>query len=344
VLGNSAPASVLTTPNGDFLTTDLTGRSDTTWIYFLSIDNGRAIKIGHSRQVRGKRITQHSKSHLGHTVVIEPLCEVRGTVSDEGSIHRYFNQFVLPGECEVFTPASEIVDYIRWLRDRWWVVTPDTSNTEREAMPAVSFSDWMPSPDRRKPRQTRIPGIGDDLLPGFRGALSLPGGPLDIGEREITGDDFYTNEVIIRAARKLMGRIDVDPASHAIANRVVQAGTFYTISDNGLTKHWGGKVWINPPFSAWSSWVPKILSEWDSGRIDEMCVLSAMRTVTAQYFNPLLEACKATCIIKGRIKFWGGKAGDSPDDGHCIFYFGKNRELFKECFSELGAVFYGANK
>lgn len=261
---------------------------------------------------------------------MDNLCEVRGSVSDEAAVQRYFKQFQWKsGTKEIFKPATELVEYIRWLRDMWFVVTPDVLDAERDSMPVRDFSEWEPRPERRKERPTGI-------LPGMLGLL-------DLGNRETTGDDFYTNEIIIRRARALMGRIDTDPASHAIANRVVQATTFYTIGDNGLTKQWNGKVWVNPPFSAWQSWVPKILREWDSGRIEEMCVLSAMRTVTAQYFADLLDACDALVIFKGRIKFWGGKAGDSPDDGHAVFYFGERREQFKQHFADIGTVFYGSN-
>lgn len=321
----------------DLLTTDpiitkARKREPFTWIYFHSIDNGRCIKIGHSTQSRGKRASQHAQSKNGITFELEELAEVRGLPADEKAIHRYFKQYNLglAGEKELFEPAKELIDYIRWLRDQWYVITPEVQDIERDTMPLRSFDEWGPNEFRRKVRPV-------DLLPGFHGTF-------DFGEREITGDDFYTNKIVIDCARKLMGRIDVDPASHAVANKVVQADTFYTVTDNGLTKQWNGKVWINPPFSQWKVWVPKILNEWNSGRIEEMCVLSAMRTVTAQYFAALLQQCDAAIIFKGRIKFWGGKAGDSPDDGHSVFYFGEHRERFKEEFEKLGTVFYSSKE
>lgn len=310
----------------EFLTTGPTSRSDTTWIYFVNIDNGRAIKIGHSRQARGKRLKQHAATRFGITVNVEPICEVQGTIDDETTVHRYFKAALLPGEKEVFEPAEELIDYIRWLRDQWFVVTPEITDEQRDAMPVVESDTWLPRQERRKPRPSEI-------LPGFHGAF-------DFGDREITIDDFYTPEVIIEAARSTMGCIDTDPASHAVANRVVRAKTFWTKSDNGLTKPWFGKVWVNPPFSTWSEWSAKAIAELSSGRVDEMCVLAATRTLTAQYFAPLIARCDAMCIFRGRLKFWGEKARD-PDDGHAVMYYGNNRDTFRKMFSELGTVLYG---
>jgi hypothetical protein len=313
-------------PNTELHGPPIRPRSDTTWIYFQDWNAQQYIKIGHSRQARGKRGKQNAKRTVGTPVDVKELAEVRGMVSDEQTVLDWFSRFAIDGETEFFRPENELIEYIRWLRDQHYVAVAETTDEERESLPVVDSSEWLPKPERRKPRQ-----LG--LIPGFLG-------PFDLGQREITVDDFYTNERIIEVARALMGRIDLDPASHAVANKVVRASKFYTVNDNGLNHRWHGKVWLNPPFSAWREWVPKILKEWRSGHVDEMCVLSAMRTVTAQYFAPLLSACNAVCIIKGRIRFWGGKAGDSPDDGHSVFYFGQNQEAFGDSFSELGAVFY----
>jgi ParB family chromosome partitioning protein len=268
---------------------------------------------------------QHAKGEVGREVPVDLLCEVRGKVADETFIKKHFRGIAIPGEDEVFWPKAEITDYVRWLRDQWFVAVAETSDAERENLPVVDATTWLPNSTRTKPRPQH-------LLPGMSGAF-------DMGQREITGDDFYTNEIIIDAARTLMGGIDLDPASHAIANRVVRATRFFTVSDDGLLQRWSGRVWLNPPFSHWDEWVVKVLSEWRAGGIQEMCVLSAMRTLTARYFAPLLGECDGVCIIHGRIKFWGGVAGDSPDDGHAIFYFGSRRAEFRESFSQLGTVF-----
>lgn len=315
-------------------------RSDPTKIsviYFgLLSDNREAdlrIKIGYTGDFR-KRESDHVAAAGRYDHVYTTLCVVRGKQTDESAIHRAFKEHRWGKEKEIFHPAPPVVDYVRWLRDQYYAFVPDDDQgVGVEFLETLDSSFWMPTPERRKAAPPRPP---PELFP----VEQKPIDALNLPPRELTGDDYYTNPRILAAARLVLGSIDLDPASHAIANREVQARTFYTVSDNGLTKPWGGNVWLNPPFSKWSSFVPKILSEWSTGNIRAMCVLSAMRTITTQYFAPLLATVDAWCVIRGRIPFWGGVAGGSPDDGHAVFYFGQERERFREVFSTLGTVYY----
>jgi hypothetical protein len=52
----------------------------------------------------------------------------------------------------------------------------------------------------------------------------------------------------IRAAHKVLGSIELDPASDAVINAQVGAERIYTIADDGLKSHWNGVTcWLNPP-------------------------------------------------------------------------------------------------
>lgn len=57
---------------------------------------------------------------------------------------------------------------------------------------------------------------------------------------------------IIEAARKVLGSIDVDFCTDAVANEGIQAKTAYDFFDDGyqalcLSDHYPGQVWLNPP-------------------------------------------------------------------------------------------------
>jgi hypothetical protein len=60
-------------------------------------------------------------------------------------------------------------------------------------------------------------------------------------------NEHYTPEPIVTAARAALGRIDLDPASCAFANRLVQAKRYYNKRTNGLRRSWYGRVFLNPP-------------------------------------------------------------------------------------------------
>jgi hypothetical protein len=59
-------------------------------------------------------------------------------------------------------------------------------------------------------------------------------------------NDWYTPELYISAVRDTFGHIDLDPASCALANTIVQAEKFYTEAEDGLAQPWFGRVFLNP--------------------------------------------------------------------------------------------------
>lgn len=287
----------------------------TRWIYFLKV-NSEFFKIGSSTRL-AHRIEQHSTTLTGNND-IDFLAAVKGTASDEKSLHRHFAEYAVKNKTELYQMTIPLAEYIRWLRDQSFVII-DVDSQSLD-LPLVTFDHWQPAPGRSKTR-----------------AKTLLDGEFDFDPRTTTGDDFYTPVWIVGLARTVMGSIDLDPASHVVANEQLKASTFYSVHDNGLEKIWFGNVWLNPPFSQWKLWSAKIVSEFR--RCNQLCVYVATRTLTARYFTPVLQLSNAICILTGRHANWGCKATDSPDDGHCILYFGNNSNAFLESFSRHGIVF-----
>lgn len=149
-------------------------------------------------------------------------------------------------------------------------------------------------------------------------------------------NEWYTPADIIEAARRMMGGIDLDPASSEIANRVVKAAKYYTAETNGLDKEWGGNVWLNPPYSAEliECFAQKAVKE--TPNIRQMIILVNNATET-KWFRALVGISSAICFPSSRVKFYlpDGKTG-SPLQGQALLYVGANPSEFLAEFSAFG--------
>lgn len=156
--------------------------------------------------------------------------------------------------------------------------------------------------------------------------------------------EWYTPSAYIEAARKLMGSIDLDPASCTDANETVRAGTIYTASEDGLSREWRGNVWCNPPYGpgGQSAWAAKVIEEHDAGRIDK-AVLLVNATTEAVWFSDLWRF--PICFVLGRIKFVspGGSAGRQPTHGSAIVGIGVDDLDFEAAFRKFGRIVIPGN-
>ena len=147
-------------------------------------------------------------------------------------------------------------------------------------------------------------------------------------------DEWYTPKQYIEAARKVLGTIDLDPASNDFANETVKATTYYTEETDGLAQEWFGNIWMNPPYS--TALLSQFADKLVASDFTQAIVLVNNATETT-WFEKMISRASAIVFHKGRIKFVkrDGEHG-TPLQGQAFIYYGDNAERFLEVFEEYG--------
>ncbi len=169
-----------------------------------------------------------------------------------------------------------------------------------------------------------------------------------------SGDsEWYTPSKYAEGARLVMGRIDLDPASCAVANQIVRATHYYTKEDDGLVQPFYGRIYCNPPFgringsgkSVIGMFVTRIVQEYHVGHVQQAILLLTAQ-VTTSWFKQLWQF--PICFVDHRVHFnkiiRGMLMYDSRDShmlGTIFVYLGPNEQSFVDVFSEFGPTIPG---
>ncbi|MEG4294556.1 hypothetical protein Q5692_37840, partial [Microcoleus sp. C2C3] len=86
-------------------------------------------------------------------------------------------------------------------------------------------------------------------------------------------DEHGTPHFLAYAAREVLGEINLDPMSNPKAQKIIRAQKFYTKEENGLTKPWIGRIWLNPAFSLADEAVAKLIGAYEVGICPEALLL-----------------------------------------------------------------------
>lgn len=159
-------------------------------------------------------------------------------------------------------------------------------------------------------------------------------------------NEWYTPEEITAAASRVMGGIDLDPASCAEANNIVKARVFFTERDDGLAQRWHGRVWLNPPYgrdddnkSNQARWSERLIEDYTAKRIEQAHLLVNSATGNA-WFQPLWD--HPLCFPSSRLKFTPPASADAkkyqPTQSNVIVYFGPHVDRFVEEFAAFGRI------
>lgn len=148
-------------------------------------------------------------------------------------------------------------------------------------------------------------------------------------------NEWYTPPQYIESARKVMGSIDLDPASSECANEIVKAKKYFDEGVDGLFQVWKGNIWMNPPYA--QPLIFDFILKLETEVYSQAIVLVNNATET-KWGQKLLELSNAVCFHTSRIRFVSpdGDLGDAPLQGQMIAYIGKNYKEFIAEFRQYG--------
>lgn len=138
-------------------------------------------------------------------------------------------------------------------------------------------------------------------------------------------DEWYTPKEIIHS----LGEFDLDPC--APVSPLWQTAKFmFDKNDDGLSKEWFGRVWLNPPYSR-----PLIerfvrrMADHNNG-----VALLFNRCDNTMFHDIIFPTAKAMKFLRKRIRFYrpDGTQGCSPGCGSVLVAWGEeNAEAIRDC-------------
>jgi hypothetical protein len=176
--------------------------------------------------------------------------------------------------------------------------------------------------------------------------------------------EYYTPLPIVDAARRTMGRIGLDPASSAIANKRVKADAWFGIPDRSLERAWCDEVWLNWPFGrpetacetpclrktknprhkchsfdlfGNKAWCQKLIHEFGIGNIPQACCITYACT-SEDWFQPLM--IYPQCFLTPRTNYYlpDGSLLKGVSKGSVVTYLGPNVARFAREFERFGTI------
>ncbi len=172
------------------------------------------------------------------------------------------------------------------------------------------------------------------------------------GRHSCDSPEWFTPRQYVEAAREVLGGIDLDPASHAEANREIRARRYYTAKTNGLRREWAGRVFVNPPGGLVAEFWHRLIDAWEAREIVGAIWIgySLEQLQTLQGYEVRSPLAFPICIPDRRIAFVeskarriarladGRKRATSPSHGNYITYIGRAPARFARVFGAFGEV------
>lgn len=147
---------------------------------------------------------------------------------------------------------------------------------------------------------------------------------------KMKNDEWLTPLSILKA----LGKFDLDPCS-PVTRPWNTAAKHFTIDDDGLSKEWDGRVWLNPPFGRETvKWLRKMRDHGNG------IALIPARTETAMFYECVWGHASGVLFIKGRPHFHyvdGCRASFNSGAPICLVAYGIDNMISLRS-SQLGFV------
>lgn len=172
--------------------------------------------------------------------------------------------------------------------------------------------------------------FGDTVMQGYYTART------DNGE-------WYTPPVIVERFRAILGRVDLDPFSCAMAQETVKARHFLTAEDDALVCSWpiGETLFANPPYGrSIRHCVHRIVTE--HGRSWQRGIILVNNCTDTEWFTELAQMSTVLCLFKRRIQFVHpeGTLIDRNTRGQIALGVEVDVQLFTQQLHDLGHIAY----
>lgn len=156
-------------------------------------------------------------------------------------------------------------------------------------------------------------------------------------------NDWGTPQEFITAVREVLGDIELDPASSAFFNQVVQAKRILTIEDDAMKHEWvAGTSYMNPPFgraedggSQAGDFCDKFIGHFEAGDIGKG-IIHVNPNTAQRWFLPLWKY--DICWPIGRISHYNANGPQKSPTHASIFVSLGCGQKFVDVFSTIGPV------
>lgn len=131
--------------------------------------------------------------------------------------------------------------------------------------------------------------------------------------------EWGTPGYIINLSQEFLKVIDLDPASCTQANQLVKAKRYFTKEDDGLSKDWKGRVFLNSPGKLKKKFWNKLVAEYLRGNVKEAIYLCYSQEELQTSQNKTTLSCSDFPLVipKNRLKYTNLITGVTPKSPPC---------------------------